>query len=89
MGTVGSYPVDKEAGSVKLTTHLHLVRSEVKVWSMELLPQHVFMAWCSIKNRDNFTFGLLCINDFEDTPRASRQPINNQILFVGKNGIIY
>jgi len=27
-----------------------------KAWSYASLPQYVFMAWCLIKHRDNFTF---------------------------------
>jgi len=25
-------------------------------WSLPPLPQYVFMAWCLVKHRDNFTF---------------------------------
>jgi hypothetical protein len=25
------------------------------------LPQHVFMAWCLVKHRDNFTFTFICL----------------------------
>jgi hypothetical protein len=27
-----------------------------KAWSYTSIPQHVFMAWCLVKHRDNFTF---------------------------------
>jgi hypothetical protein len=40
---------------VKLTTHLHLVPRSKNVWSYTSIPQHVFMAWCLVKYRDNFT----------------------------------
>jgi hypothetical protein len=34
-------------------------RAEVKnVWSYTSIPQYVFMAWCSVKRRENFTFFL-------------------------------
>jgi hypothetical protein len=33
--------------------------AEVKnVWSYTSTPQYVFMAWCLVKHRDNFTFYL-------------------------------
>jgi len=36
-----------------LATHLHLMRGAIPP-----LPQNVFMAWCLVKHRDNFTFYL-------------------------------
>jgi hypothetical protein len=34
--------------------------AEVKnAWSYTSTPQYVFMAWCLVKHRDNFTFLLL------------------------------
>jgi hypothetical protein len=41
---------------VKLTTHLHLVPRSKNEWSYTSTPQYTFMAWCSVKHRDNFTF---------------------------------
>jgi hypothetical protein len=39
---------------VKLAAHLHLV--EVKEWWLYTsTPPHIFVAWCLIKQRDNFT----------------------------------
>jgi hypothetical protein len=33
--------------------------AEVKnVWSYTSIPEYVFMAWCLVKHRDNFTFYL-------------------------------
>jgi hypothetical protein len=33
--------------------------AEVKnAWSYTSTPQYVFMAWCLVKHRDNFTFNL-------------------------------
>jgi hypothetical protein len=43
---------------VKLTTHLHLVPSSRMREAIPPLPQYVFMAWCLVKHRDNFTFTL-------------------------------
>jgi hypothetical protein len=41
---------------VKLTTHLHLVPRSNNAWSYTSTPQYVFMVWCLVKHRDNFTF---------------------------------
>jgi hypothetical protein len=46
---------------VKLTTHLHLVPRWKNAWSYTSTPQYVFMAWCLVKHRDNFTFTLLLL----------------------------
>jgi hypothetical protein len=38
--------------------------AEVKnVWSYTSTPQYVFIAWCLVKHRDNFTF--TCVNTFD------------------------
>jgi hypothetical protein len=35
-------------------------RAEVKnVWSYTCTPQYVFMVWCLVKHRDNFTFTFI------------------------------
>jgi hypothetical protein len=45
----------------RTSTLMHLVpRSRIR-GAMPSLPQNVFMAWCLVKNRDNFTFTLHCI----------------------------
>jgi hypothetical protein len=31
------------------------------VWSYTSTPQYVFMAWCSVKHRDNFTFTFISV----------------------------
>jgi hypothetical protein len=41
---------------VKLTTQLYLVPRIKMGGTIPLLPQYVFMAWCLVKHRDNFTF---------------------------------
>jgi predicted membrane channel-forming protein YqfA (hemolysin III family) len=41
---------------MKLATHLHLVPRSKSEWSYTSIPQYVFMAWCSVKHRDNFIF---------------------------------
>jgi hypothetical protein len=43
---------------VKLTTHLHLMPTSRMSGTIPPLPQYVFMAWCLVKHRDNFTFTL-------------------------------
>jgi hypothetical protein len=61
IGTGCSFPGVKAAGGVKLTTHLHLApRLRMRV-AISPIPQYVFMAWCLVKHRDNFTFTLLDI----------------------------
>jgi hypothetical protein len=37
------------------------------------LSQYVFMAWCLVKHRDNFTFTFLC----EQTTRKQNKKTNN------------
>jgi hypothetical protein len=43
----------------KLTTQLHLVPRSRKLGALPPLPQHAFMAWCSVKkkHRGNFYVG--------------------------------
>jgi hypothetical protein len=41
---------------MKLTTHLHLVPRPKNEWRYISIPQYVFMAWCLVKYRNNFTF---------------------------------
>jgi len=43
---------------VKLITHLHLVQRLRMHGATPPLPQYVFMTWCSVKHRNNFTFTL-------------------------------
>jgi hypothetical protein len=44
----------------KLTTHVHLVLKSKNEWSLNLLPQYAFMAWCLVKAQGQFylTFTL-------------------------------
>jgi hypothetical protein len=52
MGTRGSFPGGKADYSPPPS-------AEVKnAWSYTSTPQYVFMAWCLVKHRDNFTFTL-------------------------------
>jgi len=47
--------------ALKLTTHLHLApRSKNGEWSYTSTPHYVFMGWCLVKDRDNFTFYFNC-----------------------------
>jgi len=43
---------------VKLTTHLQMCRGQECV---ELYLRYVFMAWCLVEHRDNFTLTLCMI----------------------------
>jgi hypothetical protein len=56
MGTRGSFPGGKSGWGVKLTTQLLLVLRSKMRGAILPLPQYVFMAWCLVKHRDNFTF---------------------------------
>jgi hypothetical protein len=58
MDTGGSFPGGKAAGGE--ADHSPPSSAEVKnAWSYTSTPQYVFMAWCLVKHRDNFTFTFL------------------------------
>jgi hypothetical protein len=57
-----SYPMDTRVSfpgvkrPVREADHLPTSSAEVKnAWSYTSAPQYVFMAWCLVKHRDNFT----------------------------------
>jgi len=55
MGTRDSFPGGKVAGLE--ADHSPPPSTEVNnTWSYTSTPQCVFMAWCLVKHRDNFTF---------------------------------
>jgi hypothetical protein len=41
-----------------LTTNFHLMPRLRRIGAIPQLPQYIFMAWCLVKHRDNFTFYL-------------------------------
>jgi hypothetical protein len=46
------------------TDHSPPSSAEVKnAWSYTSTPQYVFMAWCLVKHRNNFTFYLICYQE--------------------------
>jgi hypothetical protein len=47
---------------VKLTTHLHLVLRSRMHGAIPPLSQYVFMSWCLVKHRHNFTFSCQVIS---------------------------
>jgi hypothetical protein len=51
--------------NVKLTIHLHLL-SRLRMWSYTSSPSYIFMAYCLIKHKENFTF--LPIHQFYTKP---------------------
>jgi hypothetical protein len=54
MGTGSPYFWDKAAGECRWPLPSS---AEIKnAWSYTSTPQYVFMAWCLVKHRDNFTF---------------------------------
>jgi hypothetical protein len=55
----GLLPCWSSGRGVKLTTHLHLVPRSRMRGAIPPLLHYVFMAWCLVKRRDNFTFILL------------------------------
>jgi hypothetical protein len=38
--------------------YLYLLKDVKNAWSYTFTPQYVFIAWCLVKHRDNFTFYL-------------------------------
>jgi hypothetical protein len=54
----GALTLGVKRPGVKLTIHLHLVPRSRMRGAIPPLPQYVFMAWCLVKHRDNFTFPL-------------------------------
>jgi hypothetical protein len=56
MGIGGSFPGIKLGGG-READHSTPSSAEVKnEWSYTSTPKYVFMAWCLVKHRDNFTF---------------------------------
>jgi len=47
-GSQGHFSWRQSGRDVKLTTHLHLMRRSKNAWSYNSIPQHAFMAWCSV-----------------------------------------
>jgi hypothetical protein len=52
----GFFPRGQSDQGVKLTTHIHLVLEWRMRGAIPPLPQYIFMEWCLVKHRDNFTF---------------------------------
>jgi len=55
MGTGDSFPGVKRLG--READHSHPSSVEVR----ECVREYVFMAWCLVKHRDNFTFTFYCV----------------------------
>jgi hypothetical protein len=71
MGTRVSFPVVKRPE--RETDHSPPSSVEVKnAWSYTSTSQYVFMAWCLVKHKDNFTFYLLPNRSVEDIPTGVR-----------------
>jgi hypothetical protein len=56
---------------VKLTTHLNIVPKSRMRGAIPPHLQYVFMAWCLVKQRDNFTFTLPPVPPVANTTKAS------------------
>jgi hypothetical protein len=53
-----------------------------KAWSYTSTPQYVFMAWCLVKHRDNFTLFVICLCIFIRVRWASFTQINVNTNFI-------
>jgi hypothetical protein len=57
LGTRASFPGERRLG--READHSPPSRAEVKnAWCYTSTPQYIFMAWCLVKHRNNFTFTL-------------------------------
>jgi hypothetical protein len=87
-GTGGSFPEGKAAGSWSWSLTSVKCRGQRMHWAIPPLPQYVFMAWCLVKHRENFTFLTLLlfytVNSqcssvcLETRLRAGRQGFNSR-----------
>jgi hypothetical protein len=76
MGTWGSFPGGKVAGHE--ADHSPPSSAEVKnEWNYTSIPQYVFMAWCLLKHRGNFTFTVI---PFYNT-RKKQKDILQKVIF--------
>jgi hypothetical protein len=75
-GTRGSYLGSKAAGAWSWPLNLHLVPRSRMRGAIHLLPQYVFMAWCLVKHRDNFTFTF--INHFSSVTMITQSWLDFQ-----------
>jgi hypothetical protein len=67
MGTEDSYPEGKTAGA--WSWPLTSTSAEVQyAWRYTSTPQYVFMAWCLVKHRDNFTFTFTLCSKYYPNP---------------------
>jgi hypothetical protein len=63
--------------------HSHPSSAEFKnVWSYTSTPQYIFMAWCLVKHRDNFTFTFLPFTFIELVELYFQVPIRHY-LYIG------
>jgi hypothetical protein len=79
VGTRACFPRDKVAGAWSWQFHLCW---DQNWWSYTSTLPYVFLAWCLIKHRDNFTFTLLYEFDLGNAGRSCmlRQILRNQLL---------
>jgi hypothetical protein len=52
----GALSLGVKRRDVKLTTPLLLMPRSKNAWKYTSTPPYVFIAWCLVKHRDNFTF---------------------------------
>jgi hypothetical protein len=53
------------------------------------LPQHVFMVWCLVKHRDNFTFTLRGQEDFLETLKSILGALSRAVEAKGTSSFWY
>jgi hypothetical protein len=81
-GSGGALTGGRSAGGVKLTTHLHLV-PRLRIHAViPPSPQYVFMAWCLVKHRDDFTFSMPLLKNIfhwlRAFPSSHKRTVHNQ-----------
>jgi hypothetical protein len=55
---LGALSLGAKQLSMKLTTDLHQVLRSKNAWSYTSTLPYIFMVWCLVKHRDNFTFTI-------------------------------
>jgi hypothetical protein len=64
MGTGGYFPGAERPGGEADHSPPSTAGGSGNAWSYTSTPQYVFMAWCLVKHRDNFTFTIISMGLF-------------------------
>jgi hypothetical protein len=82
----GAFPGIKRPG--READHSPPSNAEVKnAWSYTSTPQYVFMTWCLVKHRDNFTF-YIYLWRLISCNILTRKPCGKRLLHIGVNRTI-